>query len=295
MYAVEPREYLAPLVLDDALAALDQPDGASVGVLAGGQSLVPLLRSRQSSVDVLLDLNRIAGLGLIESQGPGGDVRIGATVRYREIGEHPEIARRFGALADAASSVGDVQVRNRGTIGGSLAWADATSDLPTAVAALRGRVEVVSRGGTRVLSVAELILGARQTALRPGELISGLVLPAPAAGSGSAYLKYGITVHGRPVVGVAAAVTLDPAGRCTDIEVVVSGLRSGPHPATAARELVGGPLEQGRVAAVAAAAAEGAPVHDDLRGSAEYRRHLVSVYIRRAVRQAADRAVQEGK
>jgi len=295
MFAVEPREYLAPLALDDALAALErQPDGVSVGVLAGGQSLVPLLRSRQRTVEVLVDLNRISGLGRIDGGG-SGEVRIGATARYREIGEHADLDRRFSALADAARTVGDVQVRNRGTIGGSLAWADATSDLPTAVAALRGLVELASRGGTRVLPVTEFILGARRTALCPGELIAGVVLPAPAAGTGSAYQKYGITVHGRPVVGVAAAVTLDPSGRCTDIEVVVSGLQCGPHRAPAARELVGGPLDEYRVGEVAAAVADAAPVHDDLRGSAEYRRHLVSVYMGRAIRQAAERAVQEEK
>jgi carbon-monoxide dehydrogenase medium subunit len=301
MYAVEPREYLAPVTLDDALSAIagsDRVNGSTLGVLAGGQSLVPLLRSRQHKVDILVDLNRIAELGGIEPAPDAQDrsLRLGAMVRYRELADSSDVRERFTALSDAALSVGDVQVRNRGTLGGSLAFADTTADVPAAVAALRGDVILASRDRRRRMPVDDFIRSARITALEPGELIAEVLLPEPTARSGSAYTKFGITTNGRPVVGVAAAVALDDAGTCMDASVVVSGLRTGPWRATTAQaRLVGGRLDPEAVARIAQAAAAEAPVHTDLRGSAEYRRALIATYLRRAVLSAAVRASGGGK
>jgi CO/xanthine dehydrogenase FAD-binding subunit len=288
------RAYHAPTDLAECLEIL-RDEAGRVTVLAGGQSAVPLLKSRQLRPEVLLDLRRVEELRRQPSGADGdGPLELGAMVRYRDIEHHPLITSRFAALADAARTIGDLQVRNRGTLGGNLAFADITADMPPVVVCLSGEVVVTGPGGDRTVPADEFFTGRRETALRPDELLRAVRFPAPAPGSGSAYEKYGITVNGRPVIGVAAQVAVDAGGTCSAARVVVGGVLPGPRRAEAAEQvLLGQRIDDDVLAAAAGAAAEEIDTHDDLRGSAEYRRQLIRIYGQRALQRAVTRA-QEG-
>lgn len=285
------RAYHAPSTLKECLEVLGA-DSGRVMVLAGGQSALPLLKSRQLRPEVLLDLAAVEQLR--STAAPSDDaapLELGSMVRYREIIESPVISARWGALSDAATTVGDLQVRNRGTLGGNVVFADVAADMPPVALCLSADLVIAGQNGTRTVPAGEFFAGPRQTTLGPNEILAALRFPAPPPRSGSAYRKYGITANGRPVIGVAAAVSLDHQGVCTRAEIAVGGVLPAPQRATAAEHSLLGtrPDDEALTAASAAAAAEVA-TQDDPRASAVYRRQLIRVYGERALQLAVQRA-----
>jgi carbon-monoxide dehydrogenase medium subunit len=285
------RAYHAPTTLRECLDVLRAESGR-VLVLAGGQSALPLLKSRQLRPEVLLDLAGVEELRGVSTPADGeGLLELGSMMRYREILEAAPIGASWTALWDAATTLGDVQVRNRGTIGGNVAFADVAADIPPVAVCLSAELVVAGQDGERTVSAEEFFSGPRQTTLRPDELLAALRFPAPGARSGSGYIKYGITANGRPVIGVAASISLDEDGGCVDARVAVGGVLPAPRRARNAEQaLIGTRLDVDVLAAAARAAADEVPTQDDLRASAAYRRQLIKVYGERALQRAAERA-----
>jgi aerobic carbon-monoxide dehydrogenase medium subunit len=255
MYPSRPAEftYHRATSVDEAVRLLGDLDDARI--LAGGHSLLPAMKLRLSTPAALVDIGRIPGLDAIEEHG--GGVRIGALARHADVASSELVRRLCPALSDAAGMIGDRQVRNRGTIGGSLAHADPGADYPTVVTALGATVVAAGRGGEREIAASDFFTGLFATALEPGELITSVQVPAAA---GSAYVKHPHPASGYAVVG-AAAVVSNGASR-----VVIGG--AGPVPVEELGEHVNG----------------------DTYASADYRRHLAGVLAKRALARASERA-----
>ena len=282
-----PFEYHAPSTLPEALGLLDRfRDEAKV--LAGSQSLIPLMKLRLATPGHLVDLRKVPGLsGISES---GGELRIGAMTRYREIETSELVRAKIPAMSEAAGQIGDAQVRNLGTIGGSLAHADPSADWPAVTVALDASVRIVSKVGERVLKVEDLIQGPLTTALEPGEILAEVQVPLPAGRTGSAYEKYPHPASRFAIVGVAARVSLDD-GNVREARVAITGL--GPKVTRAKgveQALAGEAADPAALDAAAARAAEGLELRGDLLGSAEYKANLATVYTSRALRRALGRA-----
>ena len=258
-------EYLAPTSLDEALGLLaDHGDEAKV--LAGGQSLVPLLNFRLVRPAYLVDLNDIPGLAYVRADD--GRLAIGAMTRQRAVETADVVRERCPLLADAMPQIGHFQIRNRGTIGGSLAHADPAAELPAVVAALEGELVVRSRAGERTLTPEQFFVAYLTTAVDPAELLVEVRLPVAPPRTGAAFMEVSRRHGDFALVGVAATVTLDEAGVCT-------GSRR--------KEGVQG---LGRVA-------DAVRPDGDLHASSEYRTHVAGVLTRRALARAALRAAGE--
>jgi CO/xanthine dehydrogenase FAD-binding subunit len=281
-------EYLAPASLEEALASLaEHGDGAKV--LAGGQSLVPLLNFRLVRPAWLVDLNDVPSLGYIRQDD--GHVVIGALARQRAVETSPLVRERVPLLADAMPHIGHVQIRNRGTIGGSLAHADPAAELPAVVAALGGELVVRSARGERVLRPEEFFVAYLTTALEPAELLVEIRLPVTAPRTGTAFLEVSRRHGDFALVGVAVSVTLDGDGACTACAIALTGV--GPTPVVAreaARELVGARPTAAGLTEVARLAAADLRPDGDLHASREYRRHVAGVLTGRALARAVERA-----
>ena len=261
--------------------------GAEARPLAGGQSLVPLLNFRLSRPSALIDLNRIEGLAHIAVADD--TLRIGAMARQAAVEDDPEIAHRWPLLVEAVGHVAHPAIRNRGTVGGSLAHNDPAAELPAAMLALDATLTTLGPGGTRTVAAEAFFVDALTTALAPDELLTEVAVPAPARGSGWSFLE-AARRHGDFAL-AAVAVSLAPGERgCAAARVVVTGTGGGPvriRPAEAILVERGGDAE----ACAAAAAAVGRAVapQDDLHAPARYRRALAETLTRRACRQAAGR------
>jgi len=264
-------------------------------VLAGGQSAIPLLKARELRTRGIVDLKQVAELRHISQPQDGQPLVIGAMIRHKDLLLDPLIASRWAALADAAAMIGDLQIRNRGTVGGNLVQAEVAADMPAVAVCLGAELVLVSSHSERVVSAEGFFLGPRKTALQPGELLKEVHFPVPVESSGSAYDKYGITVNGAPVVGVAASISLEAGRICRDARLVVSGVPPGPARARRAEEiLLGARPDQGLIERAAQTAAGEIDTQDDLRASAAYRRQLISVYANRVLARSLARA-QLGK
>ena len=289
MYPRPIEHYFAPTELAQALELLGR-FGARARLLSGGQSLMTQLKAREIDTDCLIDLNRIPGLSTIEEQD--GELVIGAMVRHAELLADPLIARRCPILADAADCIGDPQVRNRGTIGGSLAFADILTDLPVAVSALDARIVAVKDGGgNRSIGIGDFFLGPRRTALAADELLSEIRIAAPGPGSGGAYCKQAPMVNGFAIVCVAVQLQIDAGANCRQAAIVVGGLASMPRRASAAmRHLLGRTLSTQHIKEVAVVAAQEIEVVTDFRASADYRSNLIGHYVETLIHRAVNRA-----
>lgn len=289
------RAYHTPSTVRECIEVLGAEPGRAM-LLAGGQSALPLLKSRQLRPEVLLDLASVSQLRELTTPSEGDPpLELGSMVRYRDIVNSPVIFERWAALGDAANSIGDLQVRNRGTVGGNLVFADVAADMPPVAVCLSAELLVVGPHSERTVPAAEFFVGPRRTTLRPDEILTHLRFPAPGPQTASAYLKYGITTNGRPVIGVAAMIALDEQSACTEARIVVGGVLPGPHRAlNAENRLVGAHLRDEVLVAAADAAAAEVPTQDDDRASASYRRQLINVYTERVVRRAVERA-QKGE
>lgn len=281
-------DYVAPETLSGALKALARPGARP---LAGGASLVPMLKLRLLAPELLVDLRRIGGLDSIES-GDGGVVRIGAMATHSSVAASPQVRAAAAALADAASQVGDPAVRNQGTLCGSLAHADSVADEPGPVLALGGVVVARSPQGERRIPAADFFVDAFTTSLEAGELLTAVELPGPGSGEGSAYVKIGRRGEGAdyPVAGAAAWVRRR-GDEVAEARVALTGAAAKPtllpHVANA---LAGTGGSDGDVAAASEDAARGLTLLGDVHGSADYKRHLADVVVRRALSQALRRA-----
>jgi carbon-monoxide dehydrogenase medium subunit len=286
MYTMRPAEftYHRPASVDEAIALLDEDSRP----LAGGHSLIPLLKVRLATPSALVDLGRIPGLDGI-SEG-GGGLTIGALATHASVAASDVVRASCPLLAEMAAQIGDVQVRNRGTIGGSIAHADPAADYPTVLKALGATVTANGRGGERQISADDLFLGIFTTALEPDELVTSVTVPATTAGTGAAYAKHRHPASSYAVVGVAAVVSVE-GGTCTNARVTVGGVTSPPVHATAAAEsLVGGPGSEEAIAAAAEKVPEAIPrATGDVYASGEYRTHLAEVLAARALRLAFER------
>ena len=287
MFAADFEYYRAGSVAE-ARELLAAHPGAKL--LAGGHSLIPLLKLRLAAPAAVVDIGRVGELRGISNGG--GALRIGALTTHAEIAASAAVQTAAAALAEAASQIGDPAVRNRGTIGGNVAHADPASDLPTVLAALGATFTVSGPGGERSLAAADFFQGMMATALGEHDILTAVNVPAAAAGSGSAYVKFSHPASRYAVVGAAAAVTV-AGGTCSGASVAVGGATAVPvRCASVEAALAGQSLSAAAIAAAAANA--GGDLGDDLLGdvfaSGEYRKAVAPVYVQRALTTAAERA-----
>jgi carbon-monoxide dehydrogenase medium subunit len=280
-------EYEVPTTLEEALAVLAER-GDDARVLAGGQSLIPMMKLRFATPAVLVDVNRLPGLDGIEEVD--GQLRLGALVRHNAIAGSDLVRRRNHVMAAAAPWIADPLVRNLGTIGGSLAHADPEGDWASVMLACRGEVVATSGTGERVIPIDELITGMFTTSLRPGELLTQVRVPIPTRPTGGAYLKLERKVGDYATVAVATRLELD-GGRIADAGLALTSVApSNVHATEAEQVLVGQEPGDEVFAEAAEAAARASSPRDDVRGSAEYKRDVVRVFVRRGLARAAELA-----
>lgn len=274
--------------VDDAIGLLQQY-GAEAKLIAGGHSLLPVMKLRLAAPAHLIDITRINGLRGVRDDGD--TVAIGALTTHHEVERDEIIRSSIPVLAETAGLVGDRQVRNLGTIGGALAHADAAADYPATILALNA--ELVARGpaGERTIAASEFFLDFLTTALSPEEILTEIRIPKLPARTGASYQKLANQASGYAVVGVAAIVTLDDAGACTDVRVGITG--TGPAAVRAAAveaALTGKQAEGAAIRAAAELAGEGIDPLSDLHASADYRLTVTRGLTRRALHAAAERA-----
>ncbi len=272
-------DYVVAESVDDAIRLLAE-GGADAKLLAGGHSLLPLMKLRFTAPSLLVDLRKVEGLRGIQT----GDEthRIGAMTRHADLQERDDL----GLIATAAKEIADQQVRNRGTIGGSLANGDSAADLPAVLLALDGSVVVRGTGGEREIAAADLFEGYLTTAIARGEVLTEIRIPA-LAGYGHGYEKFNRRSEDWAMVGVCALVKA-VGGVCEDVRIGLTHMASTPLRATAAEDaLRGRPLDEEHIAAAAALAAEGTDPLGDLNATPDYKRHLARVLTRRALTTAS--------
>jgi len=278
-------EYFAPTTLEEASSLLEQ-HGDEAKVLAGGQSLIPLMKLRFASPQVLVDLNEVAGLDRLTEEN--GGLRIGALVRHAACERSALLRGRFGALGDAAPQISDPIVRNRGTVAGSLAHADPQGDWGSVMLAMLA--EVVARGpaGSRAIPVRELFLGPFTTALEPNEIVTEVRVPDPGPKAAGTYLKLERKVGDFATVGVAVHVSFSN-GSVGRAGIALTGVGPTNLVAEAAEQaLAGSPLDEGAIREAARLAAEAAQPRSDQRGTDRYKRNVVRVFTERGLRAAAE-------
>lgn len=284
---MQPFEYLAPETVDDALAALREA-GGEAKVLAGGQSLLPILNYRLAKPRLVVDIN---GLPLAGVRVENGALRLGALVRHHELLESPEVARACPVLAEAARLIGNVRVRSLGTVGGSLAHGDPAAELPMVMTALGARLSTRSASGGRTLEAREFFSGYLTTALTSDELLIEVEVPA-LPGLGYAVEEYARRAGDFAVVAVTALVGVDRRGRVDDVRLAFGGVGATPVRVPAAEDgLRGHEPTAERIARAADAARDALDPQSDAFVSAAYRRLLAGVLARRALQRAVARAL----
>ncbi len=289
MYTMRPAEfaYHRPGSLDEALSLLGE--GEETRPLAGGHSLLPLMKLRLSMPAALVDLAGVPGLDEIAEDGEG--LRIGALAMHASVAGSELVRSRCPVLAETAALIGDVQVRNRGTLGGSVAHADPAADYPTILKALGAKIVVAGSGGEREVAADDFFVDVFTTALQPGELVVAAKVPATPAGTGAAYLKHRHPASFYAVVGVAAVVSVE-GGTCSSARLTIGGVTGTPvHAEAAAESLIGAPPSEESATAAAEKVPEALPnPMSDTYASGEYRVHLATLLAKRALLSAFERA-----
>jgi len=284
-------DYYAPTSVGEAISLL-QEHGDEAKVLAGGHSLIPMLKLRLSSPPVLVDIGRIPELrGIARTDG---HMTIGAMTTHAQVESSEELRAVFPMMGQAASVIGDPMVRNRGTFGGALAHADPAADWPAVALALNARMRVMGPGGERTVSVDDFFVDMLTSALEPGEVLTRIDIPVPSTSgtkTGMSYQKFQHPASGYAVVGVAAVVTLGADGACQDCRVAVTGAGPKATRQTAVEDaLKGQQLTPELIAQASAQAGEGMDFLGDIYASESYRAHLVKVYTKRALMAALEAA-----
>jgi aerobic carbon-monoxide dehydrogenase medium subunit len=277
--------YQRPASLDEALRIIAANDGAKV--LAGGQSLLPLLKLRLGAADTLVDIGRLLELKGVR-QLADGRLSVGTLTTYRELAESP--ARYYGLLGDALPRIGDLQVRNRGTVGGAIAHADPASDLPACLLALDAELVARSATGERTIPIDGFFEGPFATALAADEILTEIRLPGPRDDAGSAYVSLEQTASGYAMVGVAVVVFAGEGGRLAGANVALAGVGDHAYRARAVEAaLAGSDRSAASIEAAAAHATDGIVVASDIHADRAYRTAMAAVYTRRAIEAALAR------
>jgi carbon-monoxide dehydrogenase medium subunit len=280
-------DYHAPANINDALALLAQ-HGDDAKVVSGGMSLIPLLKFRLAYPKHLVDLRKVPGLvGVWEA---GTTLQIGGMTTHHAMATSALAKAKAPMLAEAAALIGDAQVRNRGTIGGSLAHADPAADWPAVTLAMDGSVVLVSKAGERTVSIGDFIVGPLTSALEPGEIVTQVRVQLPQGKSGSAYEKLAHPASRFAIVGVAASLSVGADGKISSARVAITGV--GPKPQRSAKAeaaLVGQAIGAAVLEQAAGLAADGIELREDLTGSADYQAQLARVTAGKALARAAAR------
>jgi carbon-monoxide dehydrogenase medium subunit len=278
--------------VQDAIALLVQ-HGEGAKLIAGGHSLLPIMKLRLAEPERLIDIGRITDLQGVRQDG--NDVVIGALTTHNQVAANELIRTQAPVLAATAEVVGDRQVRNRGTIGGALAHADAAADYPAAILALEATIVAEGPNGVRRIPASDFFVDFLTTALEPTEVLREIRIASPGNGYGWSYQKLANQASGYAIVGVAALLALDASGNVADVRVGVTGAAPVAWRATATEDaLRGKKLDQATVASAAELVDSDVEFLDDLHGSAEYRRRVARGLTRRAILEAASRVGQSG-
>lgn len=280
--------YVAARSVKEALELIAK-HGEDGKLLAGGHSLIPAMKLRLQSPGMLIDLGTVPSLRGVKVDG--NQLVIGALTVHADVAASDLVRKHVPGLSDAASVIGDVQVRNRGTIGGSVAHADPAADLPVILTALNASFTVQSPSGSRAIAVDDFFTDFYTTAMNANEILTEIRVPIPTSGTGTAYAKLPHPASGYVVVSAAALITRQASGTCAAARVAIGGLGSGPIRAIPTEmELQGKPLTSQVIAAAAAKAAEETDPVEDSYASTEYKQHVAAVYARKAIEAAVERA-----
>ncbi len=292
---VSPKEfeYHAPAELQEAFSLLKE-HGDNAKILAGGQSLIPLLKSRIFSVPHLVDIGRIRGLkNVVEN---GSEIRIGALVTISDLEANNEIRTRFQAISDAAGLIGDPLVRNRGTIGGNISHGDPSNDMPAAMVALKARFKLSSQQGERIVDAGEFFIDTLQTDVREGEILTEIIVPEPRNRSGSAYMKLKKTAGDFCVAGVAVSVSLDQHGGLSGLNVAITA--AGPRVIEVKgleEKVTGKKLNEELSAIISTEAVNASEPAEDFYGTVEYKRKVIGLLTGDCLELAVERAKEGAK
>ena len=282
-------EYFAPTTLQEAVSLLTaHKDEAKL--LAGGHSLLPMMKLRLAAPTYLIDLGRIPDLAYIREND--GRLRIGAMTTHTMLETSDMLRQRLTALAEAAAVIGDVQVRNCGTVGGSMVHADPAADLPAVMQMAEAEFTLLGPNGTRMIPAEQFFVDLLTTALQPDEILTEIQIPLPPAHTGTAYLKVFQKASGFAIVGVAAGLTLGTDGRtCQTARIGITGVAARSFRATAVEQaLTGQAIDEAAIVAAAEHASDGVDALSDLHASGEYRLALARIYTKRALLRALTRA-----
>ncbi len=278
-------EYTAPTSLKDALALIG--DGGKP--LAGGMSLIPMMKLRLANPEHLIDLGRIAELNYIREEK--GELHIGANATHYDVEISPLIMGKCPLLSETAARIGDIQVRNRGTLGGSVAHADPAADYPAALQALEAKIVLASSDGTRTVSAADFFIDTFTTAIEPEELVTEVIVPVEAGLTGTSYQKHSHPASGFAIVGVAARIRRE-AGKITLARIGVTGVSGSSYRAVKAEKALEGKAgTDADIATATALVGDGIEAGADLYASAAFRLHLAANYAGRAIKSALSRSV----
>jgi len=280
--------YTAPSTLDEALRLLNEL-GDEAKILAGGHSLIPMMKLRFAEPEHLVDLNNIPGLSYINIEG--STLKIGAMTRESEMDESGDILQHFPIFLDASKLIADPQVRNFGTIGGNIAHGDAANDHPAVMIALGAEVEITGSDGKRTVGIDDFFYGFYATAVEDGEILTEIRIPVPAGKFGNAYHKTERKVGDYATGGVAVQIELDDSGTCTQAGIGLTNVNPTPLRATRSEEaLVGTKVTAAEIEAASQMAAEDCNPSDDLRGDADYKRRVIKALTKRMITKALERA-----
>lgn len=282
-------DYAAPDTVAAAILLLRERPGEGK-VIAGGQSLLPMMKLRVAMPGLVVDLRKTRG-ELSHISNDGNNLRIGSMTSHAHVAGSDVVQDTLPVLAETAAEIADVQVRNLGTIGGSIAHADPVADYPATLLALDAQAEIAGPNGVRVVSVDELILDAFISTLAEDEIITEIIIPITEGRTGAAYIKFANKASHFAIVGVAAHVVLDDSGYLSRVAVGITGAASRAARATAVEDTLRGQVPTPEaIAAASSLAADGLECIADLHGSPEYRQNLCRVLTRRALTQAVERA-----
>ena len=277
-------EYFAPTALDEALSLL-QEHGDDAKVLAGGHSLIPTMKLRLAEPAVIIDIGRIGDLSGISVSG--GKLVIGALTTHHELESSELVQQQVPLLAQTASEIGDVQVRNKGTIGGSLAHADPAADWPASILALDADLQIAGPNGERTVKATDFFQGLYETDLGDDEILTAIHVSIPDVDTKGTYLKLHQVASGFALTGVAVVLTKS-GDTCQSVAVGITGVSDAPYRASGVESaLTGAALTADNIAAAAARAADGITALEDIHASEAYRQNLAQVYTRRAIENAA--------
>jgi len=278
-------DYVRANSLDEALSLLAQSEDAKI--LAGGHSLIPAMKLRLAQPPMLIDIGRISDLAYIREEN--GQIRVGAMTTHYQIESSDLLKNICPLLPECAGHIGDVQVRNKGTIGGSLAHSDPAGDWPAAIIALNAELIVASKNGERTIKADDFFVDLLTTALQPGEILREIRINRTSGRTGQAYVKMHHPASGFAVVGVAANLTINGGNSCQSASIGITGVSSKAYRATVVESaLTGRKLDEQTTSGAASHATDGVELNGDLFASADYRRHLAEVYTKRALTAALE-------